>query len=155
MSFLMAKDTISGQSGRAYATINGNVEEMFYLKKFEAKVKKNKKEIRTLGKNSTQNKANGYAGTGTMTIYYVTSKFRELMLQYTKNGIDTYFDIQITNEDPSSSIGQQTTTVKGVNIDELTIASIDVDAETLEEEVTFTFDDWDMPNQFASPTLGQ
>ncbi|MEC0269413.1 phage tail tube protein [Paenibacillus anseongense] len=155
MSFLMAKDTISGQSGRAYATINGNVEEMFYVKKFEAKAKKNKKEIRTLGKNATQNKANGFAGTGTMTIYYVTSKFRELMLQYTKYGIDTYFDIQITNEDPSSAIGQQTTTVKGVNIDELTIALLDVDAETLEEEVTFTFDDWDMPNQFTSPTLGQ
>lgn len=150
----MAKDTISGQSARAYATIGGQVEEMFYAKKLEGKIQKNKKEIRTLGKNGAQNKANGFTGTGSMTIYYVTSKFRELMLQYTKYGIDTYFDIQVTNEDPSSTVGPQTTILKGVNINELTVAAFDVEAETLEEEVTFTFDDWDMPNLFTKPTLG-
>lgn len=154
MAFLHAKDTISGQSAKAYATINGQVEEMFYAKKFEAKIKKNKKEIRTLGKRGAQNKANGFTGTGTMTIYYVTSKFREVMLDYTKNGIDTYFDVQVTNDDPSSSIGEQVTVVKNVNLDELTIASFDVESESLEEEVPFTFDDWDMPTKFAKPTLG-
>lgn len=154
MAFLHAKDTISGQSAKAYATINGQVEEMFYAKKFEAKIKKNKKEIRTLGKRGAQNKANGFTGTGTMTIYYVTSKFREVMLDYTKNGIDTYFDVQVTNDDPSSSIGEQVTVVKNVNLDELTIASFDVESESLEEEVPFTFDDWDMPTKFTKPTLG-
>jgi hypothetical protein len=154
MTFLQARDTISGQSAKAYAIINGQVEEMFYAKKFEAKVKKNKKEIKTLGKLGTQNKANGFTGTGTMTIYYVTSAFRELMLNYTKNGIDTYFDVQVVNNDPSSSIGDQTTVVKNVNLDELTIASFDVESEALEEEVSFTFDDWDMPTKFVKPTLG-
>ncbi|MFH5185724.1 phage tail tube protein [Paenibacillus sp. TAB 01] len=148
--FLQAKDTISGQEATAYATINGEVEEMFYAKKFEAKLKKNKKEMRTLGKRGTQNKANGFTGTGSMTIYSVTSKFREIMLDYTKNGIDTYFDIQVSNMDPSSSIGKQTTVVKNVNIDELTIAAFDVDSEALEEEVTFTFDDWDLQDKFTA-----
>ncbi|MEC0232273.1 phage tail tube protein [Paenibacillus alba] len=151
MSFLHAKDTISGQSAKAYATINGQVEEMFYAKKFEAKVKKNKKEIKTLGKLGTQNKANGFTGTGTMTIYYVTSAFRNLMLNYTKNGIDNYFDIQVVNNDPSSSVGNQTTVIKNVNLDELTVASFDVESEALEEEVSFTFDDWDMTTQFTKP----
>lgn len=40
MSFLKAGDTISGQEGRAYATINGQVEEMFYIKTIEAKAEK-------------------------------------------------------------------------------------------------------------------
>lgn len=151
---MQAKDTISGQSARAYSTINGKVEEMFYAKKLEGKVKKNKKEIKTLGKNGTQNKANGFTGTGTMTIYYTTSLFRQLMLEYTKLGRDTYFDIQVTNEDPSSTIGPQTTILKNVNLDEITVAAFDVDSEVLEEEVSFTFDDWDMPNAFAAPTLG-
>ncbi|MGG1556240.1 MULTISPECIES: phage tail tube protein [Paenibacillus] len=154
MSFLYAKDTISGQSARAYATINGSVELMFYAKKFEAKVKKNKKEIKTLGKRGTQNKANGFSGTGSMTIYYTTSLFRKMMLEYTKNGVDVYFDVQVTNEDPSSSIGQQVTTVKNINLDEITIAAFDVESEAMEEEVTFTFDDWDMPTEFSAPTLG-
>ncbi|GGI44359.1 phage protein [Paenibacillus marchantiophytorum] len=153
MGFLHAKDTISGQSAKAYATINGQVEEMFYAKKFEAKIKKNKKEIKTLGKLGTQNKANGFTGTGTMTIYYVTSAFRQLMLNYTKNGIDNYFDIQVVNDDPSSSVGIQDTVIRNVNLDEITIASFDVESESLEEEVSFTFDDWDMFTKFKQPTL--
>lgn len=151
---MLAKDTISGQSARAYTTINGQVEEMFYAKKLEAKVKKNKKEIKTLGKTGTQNKANGFSGTGSMTIYYVTSKFREIMLQYTKTGVDTYFDIQVTNQDPTSSVGAQTTILKGVNLDEIVVATLDVESETLEEEVSFTFDDWDLQGSFTKPTLG-
>jgi hypothetical protein len=149
-----AKDTISGQEVRGFTTINGQVEFMFYAKKFEAKVKKNKKGIRTMGKRGVQNKANGFTGTGSMTIYYATSKFRELMLNYTKNGVDTYFDVQVTNEDPSSTIGKQTVVVRNINLDELTIAAFDLDSEVLEEEVSFTFDDWDMPDKFATPTLG-
>jgi len=152
--FLRASDTLSGQEVTVYATINGQVETMFYAKKLEAKIKKNKKELKMIGKRGAQNKANGYSGTGTMTIYAVTSKFREIMLDYTKNGVDTYFDIQVTNDDPSSSIGKQTTIIKNVNLDEVTIASFDVDSEALEEEVAFTFDDWDLPDKFTAPTLG-
>lgn len=154
MGFLLARDTISGQEARAYATINGQVEEMFYAKKFEAKVKKSKKALKTLGKRGSQNKANGWEGTGNMTIYYVTSSFRKLMLEYMKTGKDTYFDVQITNEDPTSTIGKQTVVIKGINLDEVTMALFDVDSEALEEEMAFTFDDADILDSFGKPILG-
>lgn len=153
--FLEFKDTISGQEGRGYATINGRIEEMFYLKKFNADVEKVKTEGKTLGKRGTQHKANGWKGTGSMTIYYVTTMFRQLMLEYMKTGKDTYFDIQITNEDPASSIGKQTTVIKGINLDKVIMALLDVDAEALEEEVSFTFHDVDILDQFGKPVLGQ
>lgn len=155
MGFLRAQDTISGQEARAYATINGQVEEMFYAKKIEAKAKKSKKSIKTIGKRGSQNKATGWEGTGTLTIYYTTSLFRKLMLEYMKTGKDTYFDLQIVNEDPTSSIGKQTTVLKGVNLDEVTLASFDVDSEVLEEEISFTFDDADLLDEFGKPVLGE
>ena len=37
-----------------------------------------------------------------MTIYYVTSLFRELMLDYIRSGKDTYFDLVVVNDDPNS-----------------------------------------------------
>lgn len=40
MSYLKAQDTISGKEGKAVATIDGNVEDMFYIKKIEANVEK-------------------------------------------------------------------------------------------------------------------
>lgn len=151
MVFLKASDTISGQEGRAYATINGQTEEMFYVKTLEATVEKQKAEVKTLGRRGVQHKATGWSGSGSMTIFYTTSRFRELMLQYMQNGVDTYFDIEVTNEDPSSTIGKQTVTLKGVNLDSVIMASLDTEAEALEEEVSFTFEDVDMPVSFNLP----
>lgn len=80
-----------------------------------------------------QHKATGWTGTGTMTIYYVTSRFRQLMYDYIKNGKDTYFWIQVTNQDPSSSIGKQMVILRGVNLDSVVMASLDTESEALEE----------------------
>ncbi|BBH19829.1 phage protein [Paenibacillus baekrokdamisoli] len=155
MSYLNASDTINGQEGRAYATIKGQVEEMFYIKKLEASIEKKKSEVKTLGKRGTQHKAAGWSGSGSMTIYYVTTKFRELMIEYVRNGIDTYFDIQIVNDDPNSSIGMQTIAIKGVNLNKVIIAKLDTGSESLDEDIDFTFEDAEIMNSFGQPTLGQ
>ncbi|MCW2277732.1 phage tail tube protein [Heliophilum fasciatum] len=154
MGFLQARDTISGQEGRAYATINGQVEEMFYIKKLEAKAEKEKSEIKTLGRRGTQHKAKGWKGTGSMTIYYVTSLFRKMMMEYIKKGIDAYFDVQVVNEDPTSSIGRQTVVLKGVNLNSVIMALLDTDTDALEEDVDFTFEDVDIMDSFGKPILG-
>ncbi|URJ42146.1 phage tail tube protein [Paenibacillus polymyxa] len=154
MAYLKAGDTISGQEGRAFATINGNVEEMFYVKTLEATAEKEKTDVKTLGRRGTQHKANGWSGSGSMTIYYTTTRFRQLMLDYIKTGKDTYFDIMIVNEDPSSSIGKQTVVLKSVNLDSVIMAKVDTDSEVLDEDIDFTFDDVDVPDSFNAPTLG-
>ncbi|WP_010279843.1 phage tail tube protein [Paenibacillus senegalensis] len=154
MAFLRARDTISGQEGRAYATINGNIEEMFYIKTLEATVEKEKAEIKTLGRRGTQHKAIGWSGTGSMTIYYVTSRFRQMMYEYMRNGVDTYFDIKIINQDPASSIGTQEVVLKDVNLNSVVMASLDTESEALEEEVEFTFENIEISRSFNAPTLG-
>ncbi|WP_309119205.1 phage tail tube protein [Paenibacillus sp.] len=154
MAYLRAGDTISGQEGRAYATIGGENHEMFYVKNIRATAEKQKAEVKTLGRRGVQHKATGWSGTGEMTIYYVTSRFRQLMLKYIKDGVDTYFDITITNDDPSSSIGRQTVTLKGVNLNEVVMAALDTESEALEEDVAFTWEDIDMAETFVDPALG-
>ena len=71
-----------------------------------------------------------------------------------KTGVDTYFDIQVTNEDPTSSIGAQTVLLKDCNLDSVVLASFDVDADVLEEDLDFTFSDADLLEKFKKPTLG-
>ncbi|WP_150273192.1 phage tail tube protein [Paenibacillus tepidiphilus] len=156
MAFLKASDTLSGQEGRAYATINNQTEEMFYVKTLEATVEKQKAEVKTLGRRGVQHKATGWSGSGTMTIFYMTSRFRQLMLEYMKTGVDQYFDIVVTNEDPSSSVGAQRVMLKHVNLDSVIMASLDTESEALEEEVSFTFEDVELQQSFAAPSsLGQ
>ncbi|CAM4316204.1 MULTISPECIES: phage tail tube protein [Paenibacillus] len=151
MAFLKASDTLSGQEGRAYAKIGSQVEEMFYVKTLEATVEKQKAEVKTLGRRGVQHKATGWSGSGTMTIFYMTSRFRQMMLEYMKTGVDQYFDIEVTNEDPSSSVGAQRIILKGVNLDSVIMASLDTESDALEEEVSFTFEDVELAQSFSAP----
>lgn len=148
MGFLHAPDAISGKEGRAYAVINGNVEELFYAKNIEARVEKTKSEIKALGRRATQHKVTGWTGTGTMTLYYMSPVFRRMMLEYIRTGRDIYFTLVVTNEDPASTAGRQTVVLKECNIDSVVLAKFDVDADELDEEVPFTFSDFDLPDQF-------
>lgn len=154
MGFLKAGDVISGQEGRAWATINGENHEMFYVRNLRASAEKRKSDIRTLGRRGTQRKASGWSGTGSMSIYYVTSKFRQMMYKYIKEGVDSYFDITVVNEDPNSTIGKQTVTLIGVNLNSVVMAALDTESDELDEDVEFTWEDIDMPDLFTDPVLG-
>lgn len=159
MSYLKAGDVISGQEAVAKMTIKhpdgtSTIEDLFYAKSLEAKVEVKKNPIRTLGKRGEQQKPNGYTGKGNMTIYYITSVFRKMIIQYIKTGIPVYFDIMVTNEDPGSTVGAQTTVVKNCLLDSVLLAKLDVDADNLDETVDFTFDDADILDEFGVPVLG-
>lgn len=152
--FFRNQDAISGKMARAYATINGRVEELFYAKSIEATIEKNKVDVPVLGKTTTPQRSAGWSGSGTLTIYYVTSLFRQLMVEYVKTGRDFWFDLQVINEDPVSSAGKQTVVLKNCNLDSVVIAQFDATSDDmLEEEMPFTFDDVDILDSF-NPITG-
>lgn len=149
---LKAGDIIAGQEGMAYMEIDGRNEPMFYVKNVNGAVGKQKTQLRTLGKRGDQNKATGWAGTGSMVIHKVTSQFVEMAVEYVKTGRDSYFNLTIVNDDPSSTIGSQRVVLVDVNLDSYPVALLDVDAEALEEEMDFTFDDLDLIESFKKPS---
>lgn len=159
MNYLKAGDVISGQEAAATMLIHNpdgtnTVENAFWAKNLEAKAQVNKTEIYTLGKRGAQHKPNGWSGTGTMTIYYVTSLFRRMALQYIKTGVPAYFDLTVTNNDPGSTVGSQTTVLKNCTLDSVILAKFDVESDVLDESVEFTFDDVDILDEFVPPVLG-
>ena len=150
MKTLNAPDTISGKEGRAYAKINGNNEELFFAKSIEATIEKSKSEVRSIGKRMTGHKVTGLNGTGSMTLYYLTPLFRNLIAEYKKTGVDLYFDMVIENDDPASSAGKQTILLMGCNLDSTVLAKLDGDSDDpLEEDADFTFEDFDILTPFT------
>ena len=149
MAFLQASSLLSGQEGRAYCQIDGRNEEMMYLKNIEAVAKKKKVPVRTLGHRGDQYRAAGFSGEGKMTVYYVTSLFREMMLRYIKEGVDVYFDLLIVNDDPAGSFGSQSVVLKNCNLDKVLLAKLNVADEMLDEEMTFTFEDAELLESFS------
>ena len=144
-----ARDSISAAEAECYVTIGNDRIYLMQVINLEASVEKTKTEVPIMGRTGKGNKATGWKGTGSATIHYNTSVFRKLLYQYKETGEDIYFDIQITNEDPTSHVGRQTVILKDCNLDGGIIAKMDADAEYLDEEFDFTFEDWEMPEGFA------
>lgn len=150
MKTLNAPDTISGKEGRAYAKINGNNEDLFMAKTIEGSVEKSKSEVKAIGKRMTGHKTTGGNGTGSMTLYYLTPLFRQLVKQWKETGVDIYFDMVIENEDPSSAAGKQSVLLIGCNLDSVVLAKLDGDSDDpLDEDVDFTFEDFDILTPFT------
>lgn len=149
MQSMNAKDAVSASLAQCFITINGNRYNFMQAINLEASMEKTKSEVPILGKTGKGNKTTGWKGTGSATFHYNTSIFRNLLYQYKNTGEDQYFDIQITNEDPTSSAGRQTIILKDCNLDGGILAKFDADAEYLDEEMDFTFEDWEMPETFS------
>ena len=144
-TLMNAGDAVSASLAECYVTIEGNRYNFMQAINLEASIEKIKTEVPILGKTGKGNKAAGWKGTGSATFHYNTSIFRELLKRYKDSGEDVYFDIQVTNEDPTSRVGRQTVILKDCNVDGGVLTKFDADAEYLEESLDFTFEDFEMP----------
>ena len=150
MKTLNAPDTISGKEGRAYAKIDGNNEDLFFAKTIESTVEKSKSEVKAIGKRMTGHKTTGGNGTGSMTLYYMTPLFRQMIKQWKETGQDIYFDMVIENDDQESSAGKQSVLLIDCNLDSVVLGKLDGDSDDpLDEDVDFTFEDFDILTPFT------
>ena len=145
---MKAKDTLSAKLAECFITIGKNRYNFMQAIDFEANFEKTKTEVPILGKTGMGNKSTGWKGTGSATFHYNTSIFREMMLNYKNTGEDVYFEIQVTNDDPTSAAGRQTVVFVDCNIDGGILAKFDANGEYLDEEMDFTFEDFKMPETF-------
>ena len=149
MITMNAKDAVSASLAECFVTIKGNRYNFMQAINLEARMDKSKGKVPILGKPGKGNRSTGWEGTGSATFHFNTSIFRELLYQYKETGEDVYFDIQVTNMDPTSSVGAQTVILKDCNMDGGLLTQFDADAEYLEEEMSFTFEDWEIPQKFT------
>lgn len=146
---MLSKDTVSAKLAECFITIGKNRYNFMQAIKLEAKFERTKTQVPILGKTGSGNKSTGWKGTGSATFHYNTSIFRDMMLKYKDTGEDLYFEIQVTNEDPTSDVGKQTIVLVGCNIDGGILTKFDADGEYLDEDMDFTFEDFKMPNRFS------
>lgn len=139
---------ISAALAECFVTIEGNRYNLMNAINVEATFERVKTEIPILGKSGRGNKSVGWKGTGSATFHFNTSIFRKLMERYQDTGEDFYFDMQITNSDPTSKLGRQTTILYDCNIDNGILAKFDADGEYLEETMDFTFESFKIPEEF-------
>ena len=144
-----AKDSVSASLAECYITIDGERYNFMQLISFESKWNVNITEIPILGQVGKGHKPTYGSGEWSGTAHYNQSVIRDMMLRYKNEGYMQYFDIQVTNEDPTPAVGRQTIILKDCLVEGGILAKFDADSEYLDEDLSGTFEDWDMPERFT------
>ena len=135
MSYLLAKDTVNGAEGKIFITVDGKNIEVACMRNITTNAEIQGNDMRVIGTRKIQNKANGAKLTGTGNIYYGNN-----------------IDIQITNNDPTPTIGTQTMAYYGCQLTGTIPLSILNDEEAmLNYDFNFTYTDVARLQKFNGP----
>ena len=143
-----ARDSVHGSEAKCFVTIEGRRYNFMNLTEFESEDSMNIAEIPILGKRGMGHKPAGCNGTWSATAHYNQSIMRKLALRYRKTGALPYFEIQVTNDDPTSTIGRQTIIHYDCLCESTAVAKFAAGEEVLTEDLSGTYEDWDMPEEF-------
>jgi len=147
-SIMHAKDAVYGSLASCFVTINGRRLNFMNLTEFESQWEVNITEVPILGKVGFGHKAAGGKGTWSGTAHFNQSHIRAVADHYQKTGVMPYFEIQVTNEDPTSGVGRQTIIHHDCLFDTVILAKFVAGEELLDEAMSGTFETWDMPEKF-------
>ncbi len=148
MAFLLPQDSLNGKAGKGFMVQNGQNIELFGLKKFQSDAEIQKSDFSVVGSLVDHPKPKGLKYTGSATVYYGTPAFIRILSEYKKTGRFPSVNFQITNEDKGSSVGRQVVGIYGVIFDKIPIAMLDDSADELQLEVSFSFSDFEVLEQF-------
>lgn len=137
MREIKPEQVINGSWGEAW--LDGDY--LAEIKGLEARIAIEYEDIdrpRRLGKGK---KMIGFEGTGTLKLHKVTSRFIKLLSDNLKAGRQTSFTVISKLDDPDA-LGAERIMLKNVTLEELTLANWEAKT-TGEEEIPFSFDDWE------------
>ena len=143
-----AKDAVYGGLAECYITIDGRRYNFMSMTEFESEYEVNVTDVAILGKVGKGHKAAGGNGTWSGTAHYNQSAFRKMANEYQKTGVMPYFEIQVSNEDKTSSVGRQTIILRDCLCEKFVLAKFSAGEDLLDEELSGTFESWDMPETF-------
>ncbi len=141
MAYLLAKDTVNGAEGKIFITsADGKNIEVAGMKNIKTVAGIQSQDMRVIGTRRIQDKPNGAKQTGSGNLYYGTDLFTGMVLQYINTGVMPEFDIQITNQDPTTSVGSQVMAYYGCHLTgEIPISILDSEESMLSYDFNFAW----------------
>mgnify|MGYP003104126455 CR=1 FL=1 len=118
MAYLLAKDTLNGAEGSVVVTRDGKNYVVAGMRNITTNAEMQSSDMRVIGTRTIQDKPNGAKLTGSGNIYYGTNLWTDMVLEYINTGVMPEFNIQITNDDPTTSVGSQVIPLSILNDEE-------------------------------------
>ena len=156
MSYLLARDTVNGAEGKIFVTRNGQNIEVAGMRNITTNAEVQSSDMQVIGTRKIQDKPNGAKLTGTGNVYYGSNGsnlWRDMVLQYINTGVMEEFDIQVTNQDPTTSIGSQSIAYYGCHLTgTIPISILNSEEAMLNYDFNFVYTDAAALSKFQDPT---
>ena len=148
-----AKDAVVAKYAEVFATIEGKRYSMLMCKNFEAKASISSQDVPRMGSRIMGKKATTVELPFTMTIYKCTEVFDDIVENFIRTGIMPTFDIQVSNEDPATSVGRSTKVFNDCVLDgDVLLALAGSEDDFIEQEISGFANDFTRPEKFANPS---
>lgn len=152
MAYLLAQDTLNGAEGKIVISRDGRNMEIAGMRNITTNAEIQGNDMKVIGTRKIQNKNNGAKLTGTGNIYYGSNIFTDMVLDYINTGVMPQFDIQITNLDPTTTVGSQVMAYYGCTLKGTIPLSILSDEEAmLNYDFEFAYTDVKRLQSFNDP----
>ena len=152
MAYLLSKDTVNGAEGKIFVTRDGKNIEIAGMKNIKTVAGLQSQDMRVIGTRRIQDKPNGSKQTGSGNIYYGTDLFTSMVLQYINTGVMPEFDIQITNHDPTTSVGSQVMAYYGCHLTgDIPLSILDSEESMLNYDFNFAWTKAEQLQRFNDP----
>lgn len=108
MSVNDIRDSVYKGAGRAYIIQDGVFSEEPGILKVSTKRSVKTRTRKPIGSRIVQTKVTGIENSGSITVdHYATARFNAMLDEYESSGIMPEFDLQIVNEDESTTVGRR------------------------------------------------
>lgn len=152
-TYMPANDAPSTKLATCFVTIGEQRYAMLMGKNFEGKTSVKTAEVPTLGRVVTGVKPVGMTIKFSMTVYKCTEIFDEVVEAYKNTGLMPSFDIQVTSDDPATSIGKSTKIYTDCVLDgDVLLSMFDADGEFIEQEIEGYAQDFSRPEKYVNPS---
>ena len=152
-SYMPMNDAPSAKLATCFVTIGEQRYAMLMAKDFEAKMSISTKEVPAIGRIVEGRKATGASIKFKMTIYHCTEIFDEVVETYKNTGLMPTFDIQVTNEDPATSVGRSTKIYTDCILDgDVLLSMFDAAGEFVEQTIEGYAQDFTRPEKYTNPS---
>lgn len=148
---MLAKNAVSAKLAECYVTIDGIRYNFMSAINMNAKFEKTKVTVPILGRVNGGTKSVSARITGSAEFHMNTSIWQQIAYRFQETGEDLYFDMQVTNYDPTASdIGRQTIILCDCNLDGVDLAKFDADSDDiLTQSTDFTAERFEVAEAYT------
>lgn len=148
--YIEGYQTVRGTDAKVLVDIDERRIDLFQVKNFDSNANITLDEVPRIGTRTVGHKLSTITYEGSFTAYHGSPEARTLFLNYVTTGRWPYIQITTRVEDEDTGIKALEVIHKFVHFSTIPLAKIDAETTSLEEDMDFTCDKVEIPNDFAN-----